>query len=167
MTVLREILSIKEFRENKAEMAVRRQREALDKAQRERDSANRRLDEFRDFATAREQQLFEDLCSRQVRVREIQEVHLAVGELRGQEREFEQVLGQAREREQEESQVLDERKSAHQVATRMTQKFIELVRVHADEELRGVERKEDAEMEEVVELRRDRSDGEDLIEEAA
>lgn len=158
MAVLHELLSIKTFREGKAESAVRTQRQVLAEATSLREQAQAHLEEFTGFAVRRERELFEDLCRRVVVVREILDTHAQVGEMKAQALHYQSSLDQAQVRCDEESVQLQERKQAHAAATRIKEKFIELVRQHAAEEWTALERKEDAELEEVAETRRDRAD---------
>lgn len=167
MSIFRDLLSIKSFRENKAEMAVRKQRTVLAEATERQERALRELDDYRDWATQRERELYEDLCRKTVRLREIEDVQLSVGEMRGQEREYVQVQERAAQEQQEQEEELETCKTAHAQASRMKEKFVELARNYAEEEVRALERKEDAEMEEVAELRRDRADWLDYSGEAA
>lgn len=158
MTVFRELLSIKVFRENKAELAVRRQRTVWNEARDKADDAQRRLDDFRDYAQRHERELFDDLCRRLVVLRDIELVHHSISMIREQDREHSTRLEKAQDLQVQEEHKLDDCKAAHQAATRMKEKFVELARVHALELVREVERKEDQELEEVAEIRRDRSD---------
>lgn len=163
--MLREILAIKNFREGKAESALRRQRDVLAEAVSQRERAQRRLEEFIDYAREQERRLYGGLVGQVVRLKDIQDVHLAVGEIRGQQHDFERSVEQAEQERLRELQVMDERRQAHAEASRMKEKFVELVGVHAQEETRIAERKEDAEMEEASETRRDRMDWDDGSEE--
>ncbi|HZY20515.1 MAG TPA: type III secretion protein [Ramlibacter sp.] len=158
MSVFGELLAIKSFRENKAELAVRKQRTVLADATARRDGAQQTLEAFRGFAQQREDDLYADLCTRVVRLREIEDVQLAVVSLRGEERRHEEALAQAQERRRQEAGALETCQVVHAEASRMKQKFMELAQVYADEHLRELERKEDAELEEVAETRRDRAD---------
>jgi type III secretion protein O len=167
MSVLRELLSIKAFREDKAEMAVRRQRSLLQDAQDAFDRALRELDAFREWAERRERALFDDLCARTVRLHDIQLVQDMVGEMRGQEHQHVQVRDQAEDQREQEDQALQECKQVHADAAHMKEKFVELVRNHAADALREIERKEDAELEEVTETRRDRADWDEALQEDA
>lgn len=158
MSLFRDLLAIKVFREGKAEIAVRKQRQALADAVLERHTATRRLDDFRAYAERHESELYADLCRRVVVLREIQDVHTTIGALRDQERTHEGELNHACDHEQQEERELVSRKQNYQQATRMKEKFMELAQSYAQEQLREFERKEDAELEEVAETRRDRKD---------
>lgn len=158
MTVFKELLSIKVFRENKAELAVRRQRHLLAQAQRERDEAQQALERFMAYAVGHERALYADLCSRIVKLRDIEGVQQQVVDLRGREREHEAQLAAAQQQRDAQATKLEQDKAAHAEATRMKEKFVELASNYAQERLRELERKEDAELEEAAETRRDRAD---------
>lgn len=158
MGVFRELLSIKTFRESKAEQAVRRQRQALADAQTREQERQQALERFRQHAVEQERVLYADLCRRIVHLRDIEDVQQSVADLRVQEvRHEEGVRAAAREREQEHT-LLTGCKAVLDEAARAKQKFVELAQAHADEQLQALERKEDAELEEAAETRRDRSD---------
>ena len=55
-------------------------------------------------------------------------------------------------------------RESHRLATRMTEKFVELAQIHLDQHLREQEYKEDQEMEEAASVRRDREDWEEHAE---
>lgn len=158
MGVLNDLLSIKTFREGKAEAAVRSQRQVLAEATAQRDRAHSHLEDFTAYAQRRERELFDDLCVRVVVVREILETHAQVGEMKVQAQHYRKALDQAQVRCEQEAGALQERKQVHAQASRVKEKFIELARLHAAEEWITLERKEDAELEEVAETRRDRVD---------
>lgn len=158
MTIFRELLAIKSFRENQAEMAMRKQRLALAAAAEARDGASQQLEDYREFAQRQEQEMYADLCRRLVNLREIEHVQGSVVLLRSQEREHVAVLDKAQAQCESEERVLDERKAEHQHASRMKEKFVQLAQVHAEQELRELEHKEDLEIEEAGEVRRDRED---------
>jgi type III secretion protein O len=158
VAILNDILAIKEFRENKSEMSVRKQRIVLTEAVTEREAAQERLEQHREFAQRRELELFDELCTRLVVLRDIQDVQATVSELKGQTFEHVKLVESAETTREEETVELDERKAHYREASRLKQKFVELVHVHTLERLHEFERKEDAEMEEVAETRRDRAD---------
>lgn len=158
MTILKELLAIKTFREGKAELALRKQRMELQAAIHERDGARRRLDDYRDFARRQEQEMYADLCRRLVNLRDIEHVQGSVVMLRGQEHEHEAVLDKAETFRASQEHLLDERKADHQMASRMKEKFVQLAQVHAEQRVRELERKEDLELEEAAETRRDLED---------
>jgi type III secretion protein O len=164
MSIFRELLSIKTFRESKAELAVRKQRSVLAEAVVRHDSAQEVLEKFISYAVSHERSLYDDLCSRIVRLRDIEDVQLAVVGLRGQEREHEDAVARADADRQAQAERLEADKKVHSEASRMKQKFVELAQVFSEESLREFERKEDAELEEAAETRRDRADWDEQTE---
>lgn len=166
MSMLDELLSIKSFRETKAEIAVFNQRVSLAKAQARRDAAQERLLEFRDYALRRELEMYGDLCSRMVHLRDIQDVQESVGVLRTQERDCVVVLDEAEGARDREAETLKACKLVFSEASRIKQKFVELAEAEDEEEFRLAERNEDAEMEEIAEIRRDRADWQEFVEDA-
>jgi type III secretion protein O len=161
MKVFDELLAIKRFREGQAELAVARQRQLHAEAERQRDTAREQLAEYKIWAQRQEDELYEDLCSRVVRVSEIEDVLDGVTELREGERERETRVETAVEQVNTEAEALVQRRLVHRTATRMVEKFVELARVHLVEYLHEVERKEDLEMEEAASISRDRNDWEE------
>ena len=85
MSVFRELLAIKAFRESQAEAAVRVQRDALREAREAREAAEALLQRLLREGLEHEMQLYRDLCARIVRLREIEDVQLAVVGLRQRE----------------------------------------------------------------------------------
>lgn len=160
MTVFKELLAIKRFREGQAELAVARQRQLHAQAETAREQAEDSLQQYRGWAQQREQDMYQDLCSRTVRVREIEDVLLGVSDLRqGEQREVDQVA-EARKQVEREAETLAARRKDHRDANRMTEKFVELAQMHLDAHLKELERKEDLEMEEAASVARDRDDWE-------
>lgn len=160
MSVFDELLAIKRFREGQAEIAVSRQRLRHAEAEAVRQASEQALADFRDESERRERAMYRDLCSRVVRVREIESVLQGVAGLREGERQREQALDQAAQRLRDEAQALAERRDQHQQAVRLTGKFVELASIHLAEHLKALEHKEDMEMEEAASLSRDREDWE-------
>lgn len=158
MKAFHDLLLIKNFRETRAELAVVKQRHALAIANERRHTDDEALRAFRHFALVQERGWYADLCRRIVRVRDIEAVQQSVVILRSDERTREDALAQSEQALNAEKKRMDEARENHRLATLTKQKFVELVRVHSDDELKELERQEDAEMEEIAELRRDRAD---------
>ena len=167
MSVFKELLAIKAFRENKAEMAVRKQRSVLAEATASREAADKALDEFRHWAFTHERSIYDALCQRVVRLRDIEDVQLEVADMRQKDLQHEDHARKAEAERVKQSQQLEADRDMHQAASRMKEKFVELARLHADEQIKEIERKEDAELEEVAETRRDRADWDGRDEEEA
>ena len=167
MTILKDLLSIKSFRESKAELAMLRQRSVLQLAVTEKNEAEKKFDEFHLYACEKERSLYADLCSRLVRLHDIENVQHDVVHLRSRESKYEQDMQVAEMERVTQTKKLVVDKKNHADAVRVKQKFIELSQIFDLEKSREFERKEDAEIEEVNEVRRDRKDwgddsGEDL-----
>ena len=162
-----EILSIKAFRETRAELTMLKQRSVFQMAGKMRDESEQALSAFRDYALNHERAIYADLCRHIVRLREIEDVQQEVVILRGTERGHEQTLQNAEQALATERKRLDEVREEHTQASRMKQKFVELVNVYSEEQRMEFERKEDAELEEVAKLRRDRADWDEYHEEEA
>lgn len=158
MSIFRDLLTIKSLRESKAERIVRRQREVLAHATALQVQANDQLEHFVVFARQEEDTLYLDLCSRLVHLRDIENVQTAVAHLRQQEQQHQEKLRKAEVQRALESEQLTTDKNLHKEAARVKEKFVEWAQLHSNELQREFERKEDAEMEEVNETRRDRMD---------
>jgi len=158
MNVFDELLAIKRFREGQAELAVARQRKIHAEAEHQRDVASEQLAEYKIWAQREEDGFYRDLCSRMVRVREIEGVLEGVAELRQGERDHQTRVETADQNVAVQAETLVERRLSHRQASRMTEKFVELAQVHLAEHLRELERKEDSEMEEAASVARDRDD---------
>ncbi|WP_428000737.1 type III secretion system stalk subunit SctO [Acidovorax sp.] len=158
MSIFRDLLAIKAFREGQAESAVRVQRQALADAQAAREAAQalfaRLMQEGLEIETA----LYRDLCARIVRLREIEDVQLSVAGLRQREAAQQDAVDAAQRAQEAQTHKLDTARAAHKEASRQKSKFVDLARNYADAQLREVERKEDLEMEEAASVRRDRED---------
>ena len=82
MKMLRDLLAIKRFREGQAEAAMRERRHALQQVQQERIDAEALLARLLAEGVLAEQRLYADLCTRMVRLREIEDVYQSVAALR-------------------------------------------------------------------------------------
>ena len=150
MGIVNELLTIKTFRENKAETLLRKQRLQLQEATVRRDAAQRTLEAYKEEAHHKERALFDELCSKLVVLRSIEDVQHAVSQMRAQESEHARSLESAEKDRAEQERQVEDRKRSHRVAARATQKFLDLTKVFAEDAAREVERHEDAEMEEAA-----------------
>lgn len=158
MSIFRDLLAIKAFREGQAESAVRVQRQALADAQAAREAAQALLARLMQEGLEIETALYRDLCARIVRLREIEDVQLSVAGLRQREAAQQDAVDAAKRAQEAQTHKLDTARAAHKEASRQKSKFVDLARNYADAQLREVERKEDLEMEEAASVRRDRED---------
>lgn len=113
MSVYHELLEIKQFRETQAETEVRRHRALVAEANRSVEELEHKLEDFRQWADNHERSLFDDLCSRLVKLREIEELRHAVAELRNRERNLEQGVQDARGNARPGARALDDAVTVH------------------------------------------------------
>jgi type III secretion protein O len=161
MSFFKELLAIKSFRESKAEINVGKQRIVLTQAIAQRDASEQVLLRHQEFSVMQERELYDDLCSRVVRLNAIENVQHQVAHMRDQEQRYIQTLAQFEKDRLVQEDQLQVLRHVHKGASRAKQKFVEFAQVYTDEQAKEFERKEDAEMEEVAELRRDRVDWEE------
>lgn len=160
MSMFGELLRIKRHRESRAEQEVARAGGELASRAAAREAAETALADYRDWAQRRERELYRDLCSRQVRLRDIEDAQFSVVELRGGERAKEAELDAAEKARQEAAAQLDRARVGHRDAVRMKEKFVELVQNFDQERLAELQRLEDLEMEEVRITRADEDERE-------
>ncbi|MEC4720724.1 YscO family type III secretion system apparatus protein [Noviherbaspirillum sp. CPCC 100848] len=158
MSVFQELLAIKTFRKNKAEMALSRSRLMLADANAARDLMQQRLTEYRKQADEQEKAWYRDLCTRIVRLADIEDLQQSVVMLRQRERNHEEALAEAEKARQQATEAFNTDREQLAVANRMREKFVELAQAHEMEVGRESERKEDLEMEEAASVSRDREE---------
>lgn len=148
MSVYHQLLHLKEFREEQAATEVRRNRALLADAKQAADELQRKLEQYRQWCGRRERELIDDLCSRIVKLREIEDLRTTIADMHDRERNLEQGVVEAEERRHSAARELDAAIDAHNNASRKTKKFQELARIYSEEARREMERQEDLEMEE-------------------
>ncbi|MVW78585.1 type III secretion system stalk subunit SctO [Bordetella sp. 02P26C-1] len=161
-----EMLAIKRFREQQAELALLRQRQRRAEAEDKVETARVSLAKYQDWAQEHERALFRELCERIVRPRDIQDVLGKVAEMKLDESQYASALEAARETLEQEIVTLGERREEHVQTVRMTGKFLELAQSHWDEMAQQESRKEDGALEEVASLLWERPDSDDNGDEA-
>jgi type III secretion protein O len=160
VSIFRDLLAIKAFREGQAEAAVRQRRMALQDARAAREAAEALLQRLIREGLTQEMAMYQDLCTRIVRLREIEHVQDCVAALREREVQQQEHADAAAKLQTQAEQALDLARTAHQEASRQKSKFVDLARNHNEAVLRELERKEDLELEEVASATRDREDWE-------
>ncbi|WP_142848234.1 YscO family type III secretion system apparatus protein [Telmatospirillum sp. J64-1] len=148
MSVFTELLRIKEFRETQAETEVQRRRVLLAEAAEAVETLNRKLEEYRIWSLEHERGLYADLCTRLVKLREIEELQHRVADLRNQERNLEQGILDAEKQRHQATSALDTAVERLRDAERQKGKFTELARIYSEEARLELERMEELEMEE-------------------
>lgn len=158
MKMMRDLLAIKRFREGQAETAMRRERQAFQEAQARRVAAQELLARLLAEGALAEQQLYQDLCARVVRLRDIEEVQQAVAALREREQRQQEALEAAQHALEAAQLQLDQARQVHKDAARQTSKFVDLATSFAALDALESERREDLEMEEAASVVRERED---------
>ena len=149
MGMVHQLLFIKDFHQKKAEMALQTARMSLQAAKHQEEQANNTLATFQEHAKREELSWFEDLCSRLVKVRDIQMVQADVAQLRATENMHLQNLQQAQQHHMQASDTHQEANHAKKEADKVREKFTELVRLQDLTDANEVERKEELELEEL------------------
>jgi len=149
MEVLDELLRIKRFREDKSERELIRARHALAQSTRLVEQTHRERDRYYAKADRQERELYRDLCSRVVRLTDLDGVAYEVDQMRGEKIRHEERLDEVREQKEKAAELADEARQRHVEAVLEREKFSELSREAALEQERFEQRREDAEMEEV------------------
>jgi type III secretion protein O len=147
-----QILKIKEFRQELAEQAVLARHRSLEEATRAEADAGRRLEEYRDYAQQQERRIYRNLCSKAVRLRDIEDVHAQVLAMRQRERTHEDDLHSAEERRGDEETQLEEERDVLRIARQTHDKFVQLADVFEAESRECEERREEGEIEEAAEV---------------
>jgi type III secretion protein O len=158
MKMIDELLFIKEFRERKAETELQKSRVRLSTAAQAERDAEKTLQDFIAHATAEELRLFDDLCSRIVKLRDINEVHTEVAGLKYKEQAHAQALDQRQQQHVQARQDFDQSTRKMRDASTAREKFVELARNFHIMETREAERKEELELEEVASIVREREE---------
>lgn len=148
MSVFAELLRIKEFRESQAETEARRRRAVLDEAVQALERGERRLEEYRAWSGRHELDLYAEICTRVVKLRDLDDLRGQVTDMRQQERNLEQGVRDAEKLRREAGAALDAAFAALREAGRQKNKFTELARIYSEEARLELERAEDLEMEE-------------------
>lgn len=148
MSVLTELLRIKEYRESQAETEAQRRRRRLEDVVRALEDLQRKLEEFRVWSLEHERGLYAELCTRLVKLREIEQLRNRVAELRNEERNLEQRVLDVEQERRKVARELAEALELLREAGKKKNKFVELARIYSDEARRELERKEELELEE-------------------
>lgn len=147
--VIDSLLRIKEFREEKAQLEVKRARRGLEEADAALDGAKHHLDAHRAECLRQERALYAELCTRPVRLWELQCASLKVDEFKQSIVQCETRVDEAREHRSTSAQGLTDAQRCHEEALRKREKFTELRTLSQADAQQDAARAEDAEMEEV------------------
>lgn len=158
MAMVDELLFIKEFRERKAETELQKSRARLATAVQAERQAEQALQDFIAQASAQELRLYQDLCSRVVKLRDIQDVQGEVASMRQREQEHAQALAQRQQQHAQAREGFDTDTRRMREASTAREKFVELARNFHMLAAREAERKEELELEELASVVREREE---------
>ena len=161
MTMLNELLNLKRYRQDKAEMVLVKCRLALAEVSKRKDDAQEALESYQQWSEDHERGMYGAVYGRVVRPRDLENLRLDVVMLRVKERVLNEALTKVEtERTQADTAVRDSR-VAHERASRTREKFVQLVEAQSEEIRIEAERQEDVEQEDLHSIRRDREDWEE------
>ena len=149
MEVIKDLVRIKIFREEKAELAMLKAKAKLISAEEALDNARKVLRKHKEDCIAREKELYDDLCTRLVLLKDINSVTLDVQLMAEETTRLDEEVEKSKEAREVASEDLAAAKAVHRDAVQMRQKFMEVKDVIDAEKLAELIRKEDLEMEEV------------------
>jgi type III secretion protein O len=152
MNVFRDLLAIKQLREDRAEIDVSRKRTVLAAAQRTREDAVEMLETFRVFAAREEKRMYADLCSRVVTVRDIEDVQVSMAGLRQEEAHRDGHVQDTRAAEAEAETALGAARAAFHQASRDRQKIAEAEQACRADQHQAEQQQEDRELDETAGL---------------
>lgn len=158
MSIFRELLSIKAFREGQAQVVLQKAQAQVVHARRELDARQAALEAFQARARQLEAQWYAQLCAGPVKVRAINDVRQEVAFLREDERRKEAAADEAKRALHGASDRALAARHDLRRATSVKDKLVALAANVAEEAARDLQRKEDAEMEEASSVRRERQD---------
>lgn len=149
MEVIDDLLRIKQFREQKAEVALAKTRLALAAAVAALEQARAALTDCRNECDRRQRALYADLFARLVQRTDIDAVLVEVESMKEEIKRAEEVVEQKKTARDQAEKRCDDARLAHQLAMRGREKFTELSEQAGLLIQREGHRKEDSEMEEV------------------
>ena len=166
MDVIKDLLRIKIFREEKAELDLLKKKYDLSSKEKQLLKSRSDLEEYKEYFQKKEIELYEDLCSRLVVQKDIDNVSIEIQQMKNELSKHEERVESAKEQRNEAALVVSQAKIVHQEAVRMREKFMEIRKIQDSERKIELDRVEDIEMEEVAEQRFSRKEdqSEELLE---
>ena len=117
--------------------------------------ADQTLNDYRVWSDGHERSLYDEVCKRVVRPRDLEWLREDVSALRVKETSLEGELAQAGKQRSTAEDELKQARGVRELATRVREKFVQLVGAEADELRLEAERKEDVETEDSYAGRRE------------
>ena len=153
MDVIDDLLRIKIFREEEAELDLLKKKHDLSLKEKQLLKARSELEEYKKYSQNKEIELYEDLCSRLVVQKDIDNVSIEIQLMKDELSKHEEQVDSAKEHRNEAALAVNQAKIVHQEAVRMREKFMEIRKIQESERKIELDRIEDIEMEEVAEQR--------------
>ncbi len=147
--VIQRIVDVKERREDRAQEDVRRRRLALEDAARRLEQRRKELDDYKVWRVRREIELWDGIERRTVKLRDIEDLKLDIGLLRGREQLFAEHVVEAEKARSDANAALTDAVAVLEAATRNRQKFEDLADWLEAESRAYRERMEELELEEL------------------
>ena len=146
--VIQQIVDVKERREERAQEEVRRRRLALEDAARRVEQRRQELQDYRTWRVRREVELWDEIETRVVKLRDIEDLKTDIGLLRGREQVLAEKVAEADKARNDANTALTQAVSVLDVAARARQKFEDLADWLEAEHRAYLERIEEIELEE-------------------
>lgn len=153
MDVLSDLLKIKIFREEKAEHSVAKAARLLREAEQEVQDSKQELKKYQIECNRKENEMFKELCTRLVFLKEIDNVRIDIQLMKEKEDLLKERLEAAEASRLEAHNQLLEARVIHQAAVRMREKYSEMIRLVQEEKSIEILRFEDLELEEATSSR--------------
>ncbi|HMR29948.1 MAG TPA: YscO family type III secretion system apparatus protein [Geminicoccaceae bacterium] len=146
--VIQQIVDVKERREERAQEEVRRRRLALEDAARRVEQRRQELQDYRIWRVRREVELWDEIETRVVKLRDIEDLKTDIGLLRGREQVLAEKVAEADKARNDANTALTQAVSVLDAAARARQKFEDLADWLEAEHRAYLERIEEIELEE-------------------
>lgn len=150
MEIVSNLLIIKKFREEKAEIELLKAKQDFVLKEKNYLSERRKLSEFIVECEKKEKAMYVDLCQRVVVQKDIDDVLFKIQEMKIETESLREKVDTAKQKKDEASACLEVAKIAHREAVRMREKFEEIRTIHKQERDIELSRIEDVEMEEAA-----------------
>lgn len=142
------LVKVKELREQGAEAALAAARSALDEATQARDAKSLELQQYRQWRSERERELYQTVTGQTVSLQDIEELNAKVASLRDHERDLVDELADCERALEEREAARQQADLACQQAEREVLKMTDLESRLSGSEARQAERKSEIELEE-------------------
>ncbi len=146
--VIQQIVDVKERREDRAQEEVRRRRLALEDAARRVEQRRQELQDYKTWRVRREIELWDEIETRVVKLRDIEDLKTDIGLLRGREQVLAEKVAEADKARNDANTALTQAIGVLDAAARARQKFEDLADWLEAEHRAYLERVEEIELEE-------------------